>query len=209
MRWRRAAGPAVTPDRFVLIAEETGMIVPLGRWVLERACRDAAGWGVDTLLSVNVAARQVREPGFVPDLERILADTGWPGDRLQVELTETDLMGGAATLETLHAIAARGVRIAIDDFGTGYSNLAYLRRLPVHTLKLAAPFVRDIATDELDADIAALLVRLGHGLGMTVVAEAVETGEQRDRLRALGCDVAQGYQFAPPLPAEQVPAHLR
>ena len=132
----------------------------------------------------------------------MLAETGWPAASLQVELTESDAMDGATSLSTLRAIAAMGVRIAIDDFGTGYSNLAYLRRLPVQTLKLAAPFVSGPNGDDVDVEIAAALIRLGHSLGMTVVAEAIEKAEQCAQLRDLGCDIGQGYYFSPPLPAE-------
>ena len=138
----------------------------------------------------------------------MLAETGWPAASLQVELTESDAMDGSTSLSTLRAIAAMGVRIAIDDFGTGYSNLAYLRRLPVQTLKLAAPFVSGPNGDDVDVEIAAALIRLGHSLGMTVVAEAIETAEQCAQLRDLGCDIGQGYYFSPPLPAEAVAERL-
>ena len=148
VRWNLPTGERIGPDRFVPVAEETGHIVPLGRWVLTQACRQAMTWsaGRDAdaeplLLSVNLAARQVREPGIVADIAAALAKTGWPAASLQIELTESDAMGGSTSLSTLQAIVDMGVRIAIDDFGTGYSNLANLRRLPVQTLKLAAPFV--------------------------------------------------------------------
>jgi EAL domain-containing protein (putative c-di-GMP-specific phosphodiesterase class I) len=147
VRWQQPDGDRVGPDVFIPVAEETGLIVPLGRWVLAETCRQAVRWraenpGTELFVSVNVAARQVREPGIVEDVACILADTGWPAHALQLELTESDLMGTTAEpLEALHTLAAMGVRIAIDDFGTGYSNLAYLRTLPVHGLKLAGPFV--------------------------------------------------------------------
>jgi diguanylate cyclase (GGDEF)-like protein/PAS domain S-box-containing protein len=147
VRWQQPDGDRVGPDVFIPVAEETGLIVPLGRWVLAETCRQAVRWraenpGTELFVSVNVAARQVREPGIVEDVACILADTGWPAHALQLELTESDLMGTTGEpLEALHTLAAMGVRIAIDDFGTGYSNLAYLRTLPVHGLKLAGPFV--------------------------------------------------------------------
>jgi diguanylate cyclase (GGDEF)-like protein/PAS domain S-box-containing protein len=213
VRWDLPTGERIGPDRFVPVAEETGLIVPLGRWVLTQACRQAMAWvaergGEPLLLSVNLAARQVREPGIVDDIVEVLTETGWPASGLQVELTESDAMGGAASVETLRAISQLGVRIAIDDFGTGYSNLAYLRHLPVQTLKLAAPFVSGPGGDAIDAEISALLIRLAHALGMTVVAEAIETVEHFEQLRALGCDTGQGYYFAPPLPADAVAEHL-
>ena len=217
VRWDLPTGERIGPDRFVPVAEETGHIVPLGRWVLTQACRQAKTWsagrGADgraepLLLSVNLAARQIREPGIVADIADVLAETGWPAASLQVELTESDAMDGSTSLTTLRAIADMGVRIAIDDFGTGYSNLAYLRRLPVQTLKLAAPFVSRPDGDDVDVEIAAALVNLGHSLGMTVVAEAIETAEQCAQLRDLGCDVGQGYFFAPPLPVGAVAERL-
>jgi EAL domain-containing protein (putative c-di-GMP-specific phosphodiesterase class I) len=157
---------------------------------------------------VNLAARQIREPGIVADIADVLAETGWPAAGLQVELTESDAMDGSTSLSTLGAIADMGVRIAIDDFGTGYSNLAYLRHLPVQTLKLAAPFVSGPHGDAVDVEISGLLIRLAHSLGMTVVAEAIETAEQVDQLRELGCDIGQGYYFSPPLPVDAVAQRL-
>jgi EAL domain-containing protein (putative c-di-GMP-specific phosphodiesterase class I) len=209
VRWDLPTGERIGPDRFVPVAEETGHIVPLGRWVLTQACRQAKAWSAGhdrepLLLSVNLAARQIRDPGIVADIADVLAETGWPAAGLQVELTESDAMDGSTSLSTLRAIADMGVRIAIDDFGTGYSNLAYLRRLPVQTLKLAAPFVSGPDGDAVDVEISGLLIRLAHSLGMTVVAEAIETAEQVDQLRELGCDVGQGYYFSPPLSADAV-----
>ena len=157
---------------------------------------------------MNLAARQIREPGIVAEIAAVLADTGWPASGLQVELTESDAMDGSTSLSTLRAIADMGVRIAIDDFGTGYSNLAYLRRLPVQTLKLAAPFVSGPDGDAVDVEIAATLIRLAHSLGMTVVAEAIETAEQCAQLHDLGCDIGQGYFFSPPLPADAIAERL-
>jgi diguanylate cyclase (GGDEF)-like protein/PAS domain S-box-containing protein len=213
VRWNLPTGERIGPDRFVPVAEETGHIVPLGRWVLTQACRQAKAWsagrdGEPLLLSVNLAARQIREPGIVADIADVLAETGWPAAGLQVELTESDAMDGSTSLSTLGAIADMGVRIAIDDFGTGYSNLAYLRRLPVQTLKLAAPFVSGPDGDAVDVEISGLLIRLAHSLGMTVVAEAIETAEQVDQLRELGCDIGQGYYFSPPLPVDAVAERL-
>ena len=227
VRWQQPGGERLGPDQFIPVAEETGLIVPLGRWVLEEACRQAARWradhpGTDLFVSVNLAARQVREPGIVEDVARILADTGWPAHALQLELTETDLMGTTGEpLDALRALAQMGVRIAIDDFGTGYSNLAYLRSLPVHALKLAGPFMtgrgsvsaesRDGAdgTDEVDHEVLALLIELAHTLGLSVTAEVVETAVQLERLRKLGCDTGQGWYFAPAVAAGAVPGLLR
>ncbi|HEX8518314.1 MAG TPA: EAL domain-containing protein, partial [Pseudonocardia sp.] len=184
VRWTLPDGRRLDPARFVPLAEDSGFIVALGRWVLERACRQAAGWlaadpAARLLLSVNLAARQVRGPELVDDVAAVLADTGWPPELLQLELTESALMG-AATGDPLRALAAMGVRIAIDDFGTGYSNLAYLRRLPVSALKLAGPFVTGVAPDDtgtgaepssgahVDREVAELVIQLAHTLGLAV-----------------------------------------
>jgi diguanylate cyclase (GGDEF)-like protein/PAS domain S-box-containing protein len=217
VRWDQPGGERLGPDLFIPVAEETGLIVPLGRWVLEQACRQAVAWrserpDAELFVSVNIAARQVREPGIVEDVARILAETGWPAHMLQLELTESDLMGTTgAPLDALHALAEMGVRIAIDDFGTGYSNLAYLRSLPLHALKLAGPFVTggrpDVGGDgdEVDQQVLALLIELAHTLGLSVTAEVVETAEQLERLRKLGCDTGQGWYFAPAVEAAVVP----
>jgi diguanylate cyclase (GGDEF)-like protein/PAS domain S-box-containing protein len=222
VRWERPGG-RLGPDVFIPVAEETGLIVPLGRWVLAEACRQAVRWraehpGAELFVSVNLAARQVREPGIVDDVAQILAETGWPAHGLQLELTESDLMGTTPeTLDALQALADMGVRIAIDDFGTGYSNLAYLRSLPVHALKLAGTFVNGRAkpdagegdsADEVDLEVLALLIELAHTLGLSVTAEVVETGVQLERLRKLGCDTGQGWYFAPAVAAGAVPQLL-
>ncbi|MCO1657737.1 putative bifunctional diguanylate cyclase/phosphodiesterase [Pseudonocardia humida] len=222
VRWELPDGRRLGPDEFVPIAEHNGLIVPLGRSVLTEACRAAVGWAAELpehplLMSVNLAARQVREPGIVTAIAGILADTGWRPELLQLELTESDLMGSTGeTLSVLRTLAAMGVRIAIDDFGTGYSNLAYLRHLPVHTLKLAGPFVTGAnlpdgllsaprgAADDVDARVLAAVVELARVLGLSVTAESVETAGQLERLRALGCDTGQGWYFARSVPAAEV-----
>jgi diguanylate cyclase (GGDEF)-like protein/PAS domain S-box-containing protein len=216
VRWQLPTGERLEPDRFIPLAEDTGLIVALGRSILTDACRQAARWRADDptielLMSVNLAARQIREPGLVADVVKILEDTGWPAQLLQLELTESEFMGTTEnTLAVLRDLADIGVRIAIDDFGTGYSNLAYLRRLPVHTLKLAGPFItrgtggKD-ETDDVDLEIVSAVVRLAHILGLTVTAESVETPAQLTRLRRLGCDTGQGWLFAPAVPADDMP----
>jgi EAL domain-containing protein (putative c-di-GMP-specific phosphodiesterase class I) len=223
VRWTLPDGRRVDPGRFVPLAEDTGFIVPLGRWVLAQACRQAAAWEAGDLqtglvVSVNVAARQVREPGLVDVVATVLAETGLPPELLQLELTESALMGTPdGSLAVLHALAGMGVRIAIDDFGTGYSNLAYLRHLPVHVLKMAGPFVtgavprgadRETTVDAaaIDHEVVALIIRLAHRLGLTVTAESVETAEQLAQLERLGCDIGQGWFFSRAVPAHEVPA---
>ncbi|MEN3305671.1 MAG: hypothetical protein V7603_1873 [Micromonosporaceae bacterium] len=207
VRWRHPQRGVLGPDAFVALAEETGLVVPLGAWVLAEACAQAARWRElfpqrDVLLNVNLAPRQLSDPGLVGTVRQVLAGTGLPPASLQFELTENAVMGGGGgPPRTLHELAGIGVRVAIDDFGTGYSNLAYLRNLPVRGLKLAGSFVAQTGTDPIDKEIVTAVVGLAHALGLTVTAEEVETAEQVAALRALGCDLAQGYHYAPPLPA--------
>ncbi|TCB96197.1 phosphodiesterase [Micromonospora zingiberis] len=220
VRWQHPELGLIGPDRFIGLAEETGLIVRLGEWVLRRACQDAQRWHVEfpesrLVVSVNLAARQADTPVIVDTVADALASSGLPAGLLQLELTESAVMGSAGEpLRTLYRLAALGVRLAVDDFGTGYSNLAYLRRLPITCLKLAAPFVEGIRGDEPDAAdhrderIVDALVRLAHALELWVTAEAVETEAQAERLRALRCDSAQGRLFGPPEPAEAIRTRL-
>ena len=213
LRWHHPRFGTLTPEHFIRLAEETGAILPLGRWILTEACRQAASHTPvlpDLLLSVNIAVRQLQQPGLVDDVTRALADTGLPPQRLQLEVTESAVMASDADgpLTALHKLADLGVRIAIDDFGTGYSNLAYLRRLPVHELKLAGAFLDKLrGPDEpnrADLHLVASLIDLAHGLGLTVTAEAVETSQQAQRLRDLGCDTAQGWLYGHPTSLDQI-----
>ncbi|WP_422734080.1 putative bifunctional diguanylate cyclase/phosphodiesterase [Micromonospora sp. WMMD558] len=222
VRWQHPELGLVGPDRFIGLAEETGLIVQLGEWVLRRACRDAEAWRsafpeAQLVVSVNLAARQAEDPAIVDTVADALACSGLPAGLLQLELTESAVMGTAGEpLRSLHRLAGLGVRLAIDDFGTGYSNLAYLRRLPIHCLKLAGPFVEGIRGDgpeavagHRDERIVDALVRLAHALELWVTAEAVETEVQAERLRALRCDTGQGRWFGPPAPAAEITARLR
>ncbi|GAA4217559.1 putative bifunctional diguanylate cyclase/phosphodiesterase [Actinocatenispora rupis] len=219
VRWRHPQLGLLPPDQFINLAEETGAIVPLGRWVLQSACAQAQAWqaiaGPDFRVSVNLAVRQAHEQDLTEEVAAVLRDTGLPADRLVLELTESAIMGPAAEpLRALHTLAEMGVRLAIDDFGTGYSNLAYLRELPVHALKIAGSFVsgtptaRRTSTDPVDERIVATLVELAHALDLTVIAEGVETDEQAARLRAIGCDVGQGWHFARPSGPAAITARL-
>ncbi|WP_091672901.1 putative bifunctional diguanylate cyclase/phosphodiesterase [Micromonospora auratinigra] len=214
VRWRHPELGVLRPDSFIGLAEETGLIVPLGAWVLAEACREARGWddgsGAAPFVSVNLAVQQVRRPDLVDEVRELLRRTGLPPGRLQLEITESTMMSTAEEpVRALRVLADLGVRIAIDDFGTGYCNLAYLRGLPVTELKLAGEFVTglrkpaDDPAGRTDERILASLVSLAHALNVTVTAEGVETAGQADRLRAIGCDAAQGWHFGRPGPAAQ------
>lgn len=219
VRWQHPRLGILSPSLFIGPAEETGIIVELGRRVLEYACRDARAWHDEfgdaaPFVSVNVAQRQLAEPGLVTEVSALLERTGLPPDRLQVELTERALTTDeGAPLKALDGLRAMGVRIAVDDFGTGYSNLSYLRKLPVDVIKLDGSFGEGLREEELsdpvDERIVGTLVALGHALDLTVTAEGVETGPQAARLRALGCDEGQGWLFAPALPASDIARMLR
>ncbi|SED30902.1 bifunctional diguanylate cyclase/phosphodiesterase [Streptomyces sp. TLI_105] len=207
VRWNHPQFGSLAPNRFIGIAEEDGSIVELGRWVLGTACRQARQWQKDhprerpIFVSVNVAVRQVWDSDLVADVAGILAETGLAPHLLQLELTESAVMGSnGRPLQALQALSDMGVRIAIDDFGTGYSNLAYLSRLPVSVLKLDGSFVRGFQDEEhanpADELIVEALVHLAHRLGLTVTAECVETAGQASRLRRIGCDTGQGWLYS-------------
>ncbi|MEU3185825.1 EAL domain-containing protein [Streptomyces sp. NPDC006923] len=217
VRWNHPQFGTLSPNRFIGIAEEDGSIVQLGRWVLHTACRQARQWQRDhpgarpLFVSVNVAVRQVWDSDLVSDVAEILAETGLAPQLLQLELTESAVMGSAGRpLQALQALSDMGVRIAIDDFGTGYSNLAYLSRLPVSVLKLDGSFVRGFRYDDgvhpspADETIVEALVQLAHRLGLTVTAECVETSGQAARLQRIGCDTGQGWLFSRPVAPERI-----
>jgi EAL domain-containing protein (putative c-di-GMP-specific phosphodiesterase class I) len=204
----------------VPLAEETGVIVELGRWVLRQATKDAAAWpagpdGVAPAVAVNVAVRQVRDADLYSDVVTALADSGLPADRLHLEITESALMDtsddGKPDLATLSELAHLGIGIAIDDFGTGYSNLTLLRRLPARCLKIDSSLVADLPcrTEDTAAEsIVVALITVAHACGLTVTAEGVETLAQAHRLAELGADAAQGFHFSRPVPTEMVPVLL-
>ncbi|WP_317630377.1 putative bifunctional diguanylate cyclase/phosphodiesterase [Saccharopolyspora rosea] len=214
VRWAHPELGRLGPDKFIALAEETGLIVQLGRWVLREACRQARKWQDDfgaaaPFISVNLAVRQSRDPNLVAHVAEILEETGLEPSRLQLELTESAIMGTAdEPLDALRALSRMGVRIAIDDFGTGYSNLAYLRHLPVHELKIAGSFMEGLrdaeCADPVDARIVGTLVDLAHALGLTVTAEGVETHAQARRMAEIGCETGQGYLFARPCTPEDI-----
>jgi diguanylate cyclase (GGDEF)-like protein/PAS domain S-box-containing protein len=205
LRWRHPERGPVSPARFIPLAEESGLIVELGRWVLFEACRAAAAWparpgGGAVGVGVNVSGRQLQDAAFPGEVRAALAESGLAPGRLTLEITESTIMRDTeATLAQLHALKALGVRLAIDDFGTGYSSLAYLQRFPVDVLKIDKAFVDGIARGGQDAALARTVIALGDTLSLRTVAEGVEDEAQRARLAAMGCELGQGYLFARPL----------
>ena len=217
LRWHDAERGWISPADFITIAEESGLIVPLGEWVLEEATRIALGWPVGAggapspRLAVNLSARQVAHPDFCDRLAATLERSGLEPDRLSLEITESILIDGAeGPMNAMREIKDLGVRLALDDFGTGYSSLSYLNRLPIDVLKLDRSFIAPLRHrgDAMGAIVSGMIT-MAEALGMTVVAEGVEELSQADRLRALGCDFAQGFLFARPLPPEQLNELLR
>jgi diguanylate cyclase (GGDEF)-like protein/PAS domain S-box-containing protein len=213
VRWRHPDLGLVSPAKFIPLAEETGLIVPLGRWVLEQACRNAVALqreGAAGLhVAVNLSARQFRQKELARSVGECLARTGLDPRSLELEVTESSVMEGAdEAIRTLHELKAMGIHLSIDDFGTGYSSLAYLKRFPIDALKIDQSFVRDITTDQDDAAIASAIIAMGHSLRLTLIAEGVESEEQLAFLRERDCHKVQGYLFGRPMPAEQLGALL-
>jgi EAL domain-containing protein (putative c-di-GMP-specific phosphodiesterase class I) len=209
VRWQHPERGLVSPADFVPIAEETGLIVPIGMWVLGEACRRARQWqleipsAADLVMSVNLSPRQFQHPTLVEDIVRILRETGLAPQHLELEITEGAVMAdpdsARATLARLREI---GISLAIDDFGTGYSSLGYLKRFPVNVLKIDQSFVRGLGQDDQDSAIVRGVIALAQSLALSVTAEGIETFEQLARLRELGCDHGQGYLLARPLQGE-------
>ena len=216
VRWEHPERGLLSPDDFLGVAEETGLIVPIGAWVLREACDQAAHWAAESnydiplVVSVNVSARQLSDGELVSTVRAALADSGLDPNLLMLEITETTLMADRDhAIAVLREITDLGVRIGIDDFGTGQSSLAYLRALPVHSLKIDGTFVDGLGRDAEGAAIVSAVVHLGHALGLSVTAEGVETAAQLEELRALGCDLGQGFYFAYPQPGPIVQALVR
>jgi len=214
IRWPHARRGMVAPMEFIPLAEETGLIAPIGEWALRRACTQARRWqtqGYPQLqVSVNCSAQQFRLEGLVDTVARTLQQTGLPASSLELELTESIIVEHTEhVMARFKALDEMGVKLSIDDFGTGYSSLGYLKRFPIHELKIDQSFVRDVSTDPDDAAIVSAIITMAHGLGLRVVAEGVETAEQLAFLKKVDCDWAQGYYFCRPLPAEEIEPLLR
>jgi diguanylate cyclase (GGDEF)-like protein/PAS domain S-box-containing protein len=215
IRWEHPELGTMAPAQFIPLAEETGIIVPLGRWVLRHACGQMRDWQREDperygsmKMNVNLSARQLERPGIVADVRLALEQTGLDPRHLVLELTESMLAGGEELLERLRDLRALGVQIAVDDFGTGYSSLAYLRRFPINVLKIDRSFIAGIASRQTDATLASTIIELGRMLELTTVAEGIEDAQQLDLLRSLGCSMGQGYLFAKPLPADELRAFV-
>jgi diguanylate cyclase (GGDEF)-like protein/PAS domain S-box-containing protein len=214
LRWNNPALGSVSPVQFIPVAEETGLIIPMGRWVLRTACRQTAAWlraGLPPVrTSVNLSMRQLQDDGLIDDIRAALKEAGLPPDRLELELTESMIMHNTErAVRVLTDIKSLGVRLAIDDFGTGYSSLAQLKRFPIDTLKVDRSFIREIPRDSEDRAITEAIIAMGKTLSLTVVAEGVETLEQKTFLRECACDEMQGYYFSTPVPPEEFALQLR
>lgn len=205
LRWKHPQRGWLLPDSFIPLAEETGLILPLGEWTIRQACRHARAWQADGLVplrvAVNISAQQLRNQNLIRILREQLMETRLPPELLELEITETAIMEDIHyATELLTKIRASGVQLSMDDFGTGYSSLSYLKHLPINRLKIDRSFITDLLADPNDAMIVKSVIELGHGLGFTVMAEGVETNEQAECLREYSCDEVQGYYFTPPLP---------
>ncbi|MEN8169109.1 MAG: EAL domain-containing protein [Pseudomonadota bacterium] len=208
VRWKHPERGLVPPGDFIPLCEETGLIVPLGEWILREACRQTSEWirnnGQPMTVAVNLSARQFQQKNLIELIERILDETGLSAQFLELELTESMVMDDVdSAIETMHALRDLGLRLAIDDFGTGYSSLSYLKRFPINTLKIDQSFVKDLATDSDDASIVQAIIAMGRQLDLHIVAEGVETGEQLEFLRNHGCKEVQGYFMSRPLPSDE------
>jgi diguanylate cyclase (GGDEF)-like protein len=214
LRWQNPEMDQVSPTQFIPIAEETGLIVPIGEWVLETACRQAQSWRRAGLLpvsvGVNLSSHQFRRGGLVEMVGRILAETGWDARWLEFELTESVIMENAQeTIRVLNQLKAMGITLSVDDFGTGYSSMAYLKRFPLDVVKIDQSFVKDITADPNDATIVKAIIALTRGLNLTSIAEGVENEQQLNFLRRHGCDQIQGYLVNRPVPPAQMESLLR
>jgi len=211
VRWQHPTRGLVSPLEFIALAEETGQILELGEWVMRTACHQLKAWHdkghKPVRMAVNLAGRQLQSGNIVESIARVLDDTGLRGEQLELEITESTIMGHAEeVIETLDKIKRMGVMVAVDDFGTGYSSLSYLKRFPIDLLKIDRSFVSDITSDKVDADIVTTIIALAHSLGVKVIAEGVETVMQKEFLAKEGCDYMQGYLLGKPVPADEFEA---
>jgi EAL domain-containing protein (putative c-di-GMP-specific phosphodiesterase class I) len=205
VRWNHPLRGMTPPANFIPLAEETGLIVQIGDWVLRTACMDAATWSQDVSVAVNLSPAQFKNRNLVPSIIAALSASGLPANRLELEITESVLLQDSeATLAVLYKLREFGVRISMDDFGTGYSSLSYLRSFPFDKIKIDQSFVHELASRGDSMAIVRAVTGLGKSLGIATTAEGVETNEQLTLLRAEGCNQVQGYLFNPPRPAAEV-----
>ena len=214
LRWQHPDLGLVPPDQFIRIAENSGLIIPIGEWVLRAACTQARKWQQEGLqavsIAVNVSAVQFRQGSFPGTIRTVLDETGLAPEYLELELTESLLLSSADVMfSVMRQLMTMGLSLAIDDFGTGYSSLSYLKRFPVSKLKIDRSFMRDVAVNADDAAIATAIISMARSLNLKVIAEGVENEAQMSFLRERQCDEIQGYYFSKPLPAEEVAAKLR
>jgi EAL domain-containing protein (putative c-di-GMP-specific phosphodiesterase class I) len=216
LRWYHPERGLVLPTEFIPAAEDTGLIVRIGRWVLEEAVLQARTWGErvpglrDFNVAVNLSARQLSAPDLIKSIQHVLDTYSWPASHLTLELTESVLIDDAdATLEVLNDLKRLGVKLAIDDFGTGFSSLSYLHRFPVDVVKVDRTFVTDVRADGDGSPVAAAVMHMARALGLVTAAEGVEDTAQLDGLRVLGCDLAQGFLFARPIPSQELELMLK
>ena len=205
IRWQHPVNGMVSPLDFIPLAEEIGLIVPIGEWVMRQACRDAVTWPAPLSVAVNVSLAQFKSERLVEMIMSALSSSGLPATRLEVEITEGVLLQQSEkTLQTLHRLRELGVRVSMDDFGTGYSSLSYLRSFPFDKIKIDRSFIADLSGKRDGEAIIRAIAGLGKSLGMTTVAEGVETADQMERIRAEGCTDVQGYLISKPVPASEV-----
>jgi EAL domain-containing protein (putative c-di-GMP-specific phosphodiesterase class I) len=215
MRWNHPRHGILLPEKFISLAEETGLILPLGNWALETACAQIVAWkcrkeSAHLAVAVNISAQQFRQPDFVEQVLQALKRTGANPQNLRLELTESMLLENIEdVIAKMTRLKSHGLRFSLDDFGTGYSSLAYLKRLPLDRLKVDRAFVRDILVDASSGAIAQTILSLGRAMGLSVIAEGVETEEQLTFLVGLGCHSFQGYLFSRPLPVKEFHAFLQ
>jgi EAL domain-containing protein (putative c-di-GMP-specific phosphodiesterase class I) len=208
IRWRHPTRGMISPFHFIPLAEETNLILPMGQWVLNAACKQLGAWQLDErtrdlVLAVNVSAKQFRQPDFVAQVQEAVLKNNIKPDLLKLELTESMLVENIEQIiDTMNALKSIGIKFSLDDFGTGYSSLQYLKLLPLNQLKIDQSFVRDIATDFSDRAIVLTIITMAHSLGLDVIAEGVETEEQRQFLFDNGCSNYQGYLFSKPVAVE-------
>ncbi|WP_427031077.1 putative bifunctional diguanylate cyclase/phosphodiesterase [Halomonas sp. H2] len=209
IRWHHPERGMISPMVFIPLAEQTGQIIPLGRWVLRRACQDAAAMHAAgervVPIAINISSLQFRRDGFLEDVHQVLADTGLPPELLEFEVTESVLLDGAEqAIELIKRLKVIGIKVALDDFGTGFSSLSYLRDLPIHKVKLDRAFIKDITTSRSNAAIVQGIITMAHHMDLEVVAEGIEEREQQQDLIRRHCDLLQGYLFARPMPWEEI-----